>query len=142
MSQWPTVVESVGHKQQLHDNVDRHGDSIQKVEHDEQAHRVGRAQSPPRLEGHEGDDEGQSEHDGRANSDQPDRKGGAIFVQLKPYETVDQQACAESGCEATLNGYKVWEGTTSWRHDTRIDNECENGECEIDIEEGNDFLAA
>lgn len=138
----PPALERVCDQQQLHDNKDGNADGVQNVEHDEQADGVGRAEAAPPLEGEEGDDERDGEHGHGREAQQPDGERRSVLVQLEPDEPVDEEACAQRGGQAVLDGDEVRERAAARGHNAGVDDERANGEGHVDVEECGDFLAA
>jgi hypothetical protein len=61
---------------------------------------------------------------------------------LEAHETVDQQAGAERRDKAILCSGEVGVCSRARRSDTGIENQRDNGQEEVDVEEGGDFLSA
>lgn len=91
----PAVLKRAKNEDDLADEVDEEEDGVDNVCDHEDADGVLGIQTGPVLECEEGDGTANDEHAKRGQSQQPNRQCGTIFVQLKAYKTVDQQAGAE-----------------------------------------------
>lgn len=138
----PAVMQRPRHQQDLHADVDKQLDRIQHVENDKQANRVGRAQAHGRLEGRERDEERDGKRNQRADAQQPDRQRGSILVQLEADKAVDEEGRHDRAAQTILDGGKIRIRLTARGHDTRVDNERDEGQEHVEVEEGEDLLAA
>lgn len=73
MTQRPAVLESVHYQHELHDEVHGYANGVQQVKDDKHADGIGGTKSAPGLEGQEGHQERDSEHDCGCQSNKPHR---------------------------------------------------------------------
>lgn len=90
VTQRPSVLQRVGDEDDLHNDVDEQEDAIDEIQNHEQAQRIRRAQAELVLERQDRHRAGDEEHADRRASQQPHGLCGAIFVQLKPHEPIDE----------------------------------------------------
>lgn len=95
ISQWPSVLYCIDNKNNLHEHVDEDADSVNQIKHHKEPRRVRRRQSSPGLERQQRDGERDHENAETAKSQKPDRQGGPILVQLKPYKPIDEKTDTE-----------------------------------------------
>lgn len=141
VTQRPAVLQSSHYENDLADCVNEQTDGIDEVGDDKDANRVHGAQSGPAFESQEIDRATDDEHGEGAEPQQPDRKGGAVFIKLETDKAINQQASTQGGREAILGGGKIRVGSGTGRSDACIEDERDDGQEEVDVEEGRDFLA-
>ena len=142
VSEGPSFLQCADDQEDLHNDVDKDENGAEDVDHDEQSDCVCWAHSANALEGEDADRKADQEHDGRADSEQPDGQGRAVLVQLESDEAVDHQADAGRRSESVLYGNEIWKGARSRRHDTAVEEKRDDGEEEVKVEEGQDFLTS
>ena len=103
----PSILERIGDENYLHDDVYQQAYPIDQIKHHKEPQSVGWAQPQLVLEGQDRNRPWNQKHANRGASQQPHRLGGTIFVQLKAYKAIDQEASAQGGCEAILHGGEI-----------------------------------
>lgn len=141
VAQRPAVLQSPDDKEDLECDVDEKLNGVQQVQDDEETDGVGGSQTNPRLEGSKRNQEAYRKSRQRTNAQQPDGKKGAVFVQLKSDETVDQQASDQGRRQAVLHRYEVRVRGRARRNDTCINAKGDETEEHVNVKEHEDFLA-
>lgn len=142
VAQRPPVLQRPDDKQDLHANVDKELNSIEQVQHDKQTNGVGRTDARPSFESSQRDEEGNGKgHDG-AEPQHPHGQRRAVLVQLEADEAIDQQTRHDGASQAILHAGKVRKGPAARRHDAGVDDEGDEGEQHVEVEKGEDLLAA
>lgn len=85
----PAVFKRAKNEDNLADEVDEEEDGVHDVCDHEDADGVLGIKTGPVFESEEGNGAADNEHAERSQSQQPDRQGGTVLVQLKSHETVD-----------------------------------------------------
>lgn len=93
------------------------------------------------MEGQDADDEGDGEHGGRANSEQPDTQECSVFVELKADKAGNHEGDASGGSKTILHGDEPGICAGTRRDDTTVDEQRNDGEQEVTPEETDDLLA-
>jgi hypothetical protein len=106
----PAVLQGTDNEDDLADDVDEEEYGVDDVCYYKNANGVLRVKASPCLESEEGNSATDNEHAERAQAQQPDRKCGAILVQLETDEAVDQQAGAKGRRKSVLRSGEVWVG--------------------------------
>ena len=70
----------------------------------------------------------------------PQGEGSSIFSELKANKSVDKKTPASCGRQSALHSNKVRKHDGYERHDSRVKNEGDNSESDIQVKEGDDFL--
>ena len=141
VAQWPAVLERADDENNLADKVDEKENGVDYVRDNEDADRVLGIQTSPVLEGEEGDGATNNEHAQGGQSQQPDRQGRSVLIQLEANESIDQQAGAEGGDETVLGGSEVWVCGRARSSDAGIEDERNDSQEEVNVEEGGDLFA-
>lgn len=136
VTKWPTVLQRAGDQQDLHTKVHSQLNRIEQVENHEKTNRVCRAQANSRLEGRQGDEEGDRKRYERADSQHPDTQRRTILVQLETNEPIDKQRCNHRTRKSILDSHKVWIRLTPRRNNTRIHHQREERQQHVQIEKG------
>ena len=142
MPQRPPLLQRAQNQQHLHNHIDCQKHGAENIHHDEQSHRVIRAQTRPALERNERDGEADDEDQQAADAEQPDGERGAVFVELEAHEAVDHEAERGGAHEAELHRDEVGVGFARAGHDATVDDEGGEGEEGVEVEEGGDFFTA
>lgn len=142
VSKRPSVAESPGDKQNLHDQVDEQLDRVEDVENDKETDRVRGSQARPALERRQRNEETNGKGNERANTHHPHRERRAILIQLKSHEAVDEQTCHQRTRQPILHAHKVRIRLTARRGDAGVDDERDEAEQHVQVEEAEDLLAA
>ncbi len=143
IAQGPAILQRVHHENDLHKHVDEQLDPIDEVQDDKQAGRVHGPQSRPSLEGEQTDGEGNDKHAQRRQAQQPHRQRGAVLVELKAHEPVDEQTRTQRARQAVLDRGKVGEDARrAGGDDASVQHQAHDRQQHVEVEEGGDLLAA
>lgn len=142
ISKRPSVAESPGDKQNLHDQVDEQLDCVQDVENDEETDCIPGSQARPALERRQRNEETNGKGNERADAHHPHRQRRAILIQLEPHKAVDEQTRHQRTRQPILHAHKVRIRLTPRRGDTGVDDERDEAEQHVQVEEAEDLLAA
>lgn len=104
ITQRPAVFKGADNEKELARDVDGDEDSVDDVQQYEQRGGFCRGQAGVGIESADGDGESDEAHDRRADAQEPDGEGGAVFVHLEADEAVDEEAGAGGRRQSRLNG--------------------------------------
>lgn len=120
ITKWPAVFKSSNNEDDLADDIDKEEDGVDNVGDDEDANRVLGAQTCPVLKSEQRHCTANDEHEQSAESQEPDGKGGAVLIQLKSDEAVDQETGTECRDKTILDGSEVGIWRRAWCSDSGV----------------------